>query len=79
LPLAFIISWYHVPIANITNIKKLAGYAIMICGYCGAVKQEALDSIPLYATYDGGMTETCYGSNMGEGEEELLRLRIINC
>jgi hypothetical protein len=25
------------------------------------------------------MTETCYGSNMGEGEEELLRLRIINC
>jgi hypothetical protein len=28
---------------------------------------------------DGRMTETCYGSNIWGGEEELLRWRTINC
>jgi hypothetical protein len=28
---------------------------------------------------DGRMTETCCGSNVGRGEEELLRWRTINC
>jgi hypothetical protein len=28
---------------------------------------------------DGRMTERCCGSNIGGGEEELLRWRIINC
>jgi hypothetical protein len=28
---------------------------------------------------DGRMTETCYGNNIRRGEEEILRLRTINC
>jgi hypothetical protein len=28
---------------------------------------------------DGRMTDTCYGSKMGRGEEELLRSQTNNC